>query len=101
LQDNRGILIHTERFNSWDVQDTKIHVKPLKELWEDFELKQRANRVEMMKRGGKSISSLTFSSWLSSFYEETLLYLEQKLEWYVHGFLFSFVLSYHSLDPVN
>jgi hypothetical protein len=71
------------------VQYTKIHVKPLKKLWEDFDLKQRANRIEMEKRGGE-ISSASFSSWLPSFYDETLLYLEQEWKWYVNGILLLF-----------
>jgi hypothetical protein len=73
------------------VQYTKIHVKPLKKLWEDFDVKQRASRIEMEKRGGE-ISSTSFSSWLPTFYDETLLYLEQEWKWYVNGILILFFL---------
>ncbi|CAM0909323.1 unnamed protein product [Alopecurus aequalis] len=80
VQDLRGILTRIGRFKSLEVQYTKIHVKPLKKLWEDFDLKQRVNRIEMEKRGGE-ITSISFSSWLPSFYDETLLYLEQEWKW--------------------
>ena len=93
VQDLRGILTRIGRFKSLEVQYTKIHVKPLKKLWEDFDLKQRANRIEMEKRGGEIIST-SFSSWLPSFYDETILYLEQEWNWYVHVILFSLVLNF-------
>jgi conserved oligomeric Golgi complex subunit 7 len=89
VQDLRGILIRIGRFKSLEVQYTKIHVKPLKKLWEDFELRQRVSRMEIEKVGGYSISSLSFSSWLPNFYDETLLYLEQEWKWYVHLIPFS------------
>jgi hypothetical protein len=94
VQDLRGILTRIGRFKSLEVQYTKIHVKPLKKLWEDFDLKQRANRIEMEKRGGE-ISSTSFSSWLPSFYDETLLYLEQEWKWYVNGILLFFLFLVH------
>jgi len=84
VQDLRGILIRIERFKSLEAQYTKIHVKPLKKLWEDFDLKQRASRLDMEKLGGESINGLSFSSWLPNFYDETLLYLEQEWKWYAH-----------------
>ncbi|CAL5041466.1 unnamed protein product [Urochloa decumbens] len=86
VQDLRGILIRIERFKSLEVQYTKIHVKPLKKLWEDFDLKQRASRVDMEKFGGESINGLSFSSWLPNFYDETLLYLEQEWKWCLAAF---------------
>ncbi|KAK3131052.1 hypothetical protein QOZ80_6BG0501400 [Eleusine coracana subsp. coracana] len=95
VQDLRGILIRIGRFKSLEVQYTKIHVKPLKKLWEDFDLKQRASRMEMEKHGGDSINSLSFSSWLPNFYDETLLYLEQEWKWC----LTAFPEEYKSLVP--
>ncbi|CAN6215996.1 unnamed protein product [Urochloa humidicola] len=95
VQDLRGILIRIERFKSLEVQYTKIHVKPLKKLWEDFDLKQRASRVDMEKFGGESINGLSFSSWLPNFYDETLLYLEQEWKWC----LAAFPEEYKSLVP--
>ncbi|CAN6220450.1 unnamed protein product [Urochloa humidicola] len=95
VQDLRGILIRIERFKSLEVQYTKIHVKPLKKLWEDFDLKQRASRLDMEKFGGESINGLSFSSWLPNFYDETLLYLEQEWKWC----LTAFPEEYKSLVP--
>lgn len=95
VQDLHGILTRIGRFKSLEVQYTKIHVKPLKKLWEEFDLKQRAHRVEMEKRGGESLSSVSFSSWLPSFYDETLLYLEQEWKWC----LTAFPEEYRSLVP--
>ncbi|KAF8658686.1 hypothetical protein HU200_059161 [Digitaria exilis] len=95
VQDLRGILIRIERFKSLEVQYTKIHVKPLKKLWEDFDLKQRASRVDMEKFGGESLNGLSFSSWLPNFYDETLLYLEQEWKWC----LTAFPEEYKSLVP--
>jgi len=95
VQDLRGILIRIERFKSLEAQYTKIHVKPLKKLWEDFDLKQRASRVDMEKLGGESINGLSFSSWLPNFYDETLLYLEQEWKWC----LTAFPEEYKSLVP--
>ncbi|TKW23238.1 hypothetical protein SEVIR_4G279700v4 [Setaria viridis] len=95
VQDLRGILIRIERFKSLEAQYTKIHVKPLKKLWEDFDLKQRASRVDMEKLGGESINALSFSSWLPNFYDETLLYLEQEWKWC----LTAFPEEYKSLVP--
>ncbi|XP_062178459.1 conserved oligomeric Golgi complex subunit 7-like [Phragmites australis] len=95
VQDLRGILIRIGRFKSLEVQYTKSHVKPLKKLWEDFDLKQRASRVDMEKYGGESVNSLSFSSWLPNFYDETLLYLEQEWKWC----LTAFPEEYKSLVP--
>ncbi|VAI92202.1 unnamed protein product [Triticum turgidum subsp. durum] len=94
VQDLRGILTRIGRFKSLEVQYTKIHIKPLKKLWEDFDLKQRASRAEVEKRGGE-ITSVSFSSWLPSFYDETLLYLEQEWKWC----LTAFPEEYRSLVP--
>uniref|UniRef100_A0A0E0LEH7 Conserved oligomeric Golgi complex subunit 7 n=1 Tax=Oryza punctata TaxID=4537 RepID=A0A0E0LEH7_ORYPU len=95
VQDLRGILIRIGRFKSLEVQYTKIHVKPLKKLWEDFDLKQRAKRVEMEKYGGENINNLSFASWLPNFFDETLLYLEQEWKWC----LTAFPEEYKSLVP--
>ncbi|XP_066371821.1 conserved oligomeric Golgi complex subunit 7-like [Miscanthus floridulus] len=95
VQDLRGILIRIDRFKSLEAHYTKIHVKPLKKLWEDFGLKQRSSRVDMEKLSGESISGLSFSSWLPNFYDETLLYLEQEWKWC----LTAFPEEYKSLVP--
>lgn len=91
-QDLRGILIRIGRFKSLESQYTKVHLKPIKQLWEDFDSRQRANKsanekneTERPASGGEfhSVSpTLSFPSWLSSFYDELLLYLEQEWKWY-------------------
>lgn len=50
VQDLRGILVRIGRSKSLELQYTKIHVKPLKKLWEDFDIRQRSNRLEMEAR---------------------------------------------------
>nr|CAD1831134.1 unnamed protein product [Ananas comosus var. bracteatus] len=94
VQDLRRILIRIGRFKSLELQYTKMHIKPLKKLWEDFDLRQRANKLEMEKHG-ENTASLSFSSWLPSFYDETLLYLEQEWKWCIN----SLPDDYKSLVP--
>ena len=86
----RGILIRIGRFKSLELHYTKVHLKPIKKLWEDFDLKQRANKlanekfeVERPSSGNEfqSSSPISFSSWLPSFYDELFLYLEQEWKW--------------------
>ncbi|KAJ3690975.1 hypothetical protein LUZ61_020139 [Rhynchospora tenuis] len=80
VQDLRGILVRIGRSKSLELQYTKIHIKPLKKLWEDFDIRQRSYKVEM-ERHGETTSAVSFSSWLPSFYDEMLLYLEQEWKW--------------------
>lgn len=82
----RGILVRIGRSKSLELQYTNIHVKPLKKLWEDFDIRQRSNRLEM-ERHGESAGTVSFSSWLPSFYDEILLYLEQEWKWYVYVYI--------------
>lgn len=75
-------------------QYTKVHLKPIKQLWEDFESRERVskftnerNEMERTSSGGdfQSVShAIAFSSWLPSFYDELLLYLEQEWKWYYY-----------------
>lgn len=81
VQGLRRILIRIGRFKSLELQYTKMHIKPLKILWEDFDSRQRTSKLEMEKHGDNS-TSVSFSSWLPSFYDEVLLYLEQEWKWY-------------------
>ncbi|OMO94890.1 Oligomeric Golgi complex component [Corchorus capsularis] len=95
-QDLRGILIRIGRFKSLELHYTKVHLKPIKQLWDDFESKQRASRlandkseVERISSGNEYQSSsmtVSFSSWLPSFYDELLLYLEQEWKWCMVAF---------------
>ncbi|KAK2379761.1 conserved oligomeric Golgi complex subunit [Trifolium repens] len=90
-QDLRGILIRIGRFKSLESQYSEVHLKPIKQLWEDFELRERANKNEMERTpsGGdfQSVSpTVSFSNWLPSFYDELLLYLEQEWKWCMIAF---------------
>jgi len=88
----RGILIRIGRFKSLESQYSKVHLKPIKQLWEDFESRERANKSANEKNEMERTSSvggfqsippaLSFSNWLPSFYDELLLYLEQEWKWY-------------------
>ncbi|OVA13864.1 Conserved oligomeric Golgi complex subunit 7 [Macleaya cordata] len=96
VQDLRQILIRIGRFKSLELQYTKIHLKPIKKLWEDFESRRRvsklvnekheADRVASLMESSSSLSTLSFSSWLPSFYDEVLLYLEQEWKWCMVAF---------------
>ncbi|XWS60097.1 hypothetical protein CRYUN_Cryun07bG0005200 [Craigia yunnanensis] len=95
-QDLRGILIRIGRFKSLELHYTKVHLKPIKQLWDDFDSKQRASKlanekseVERLSSSNESQSSsltVSFSSWLPSFYDELLLYLEQEWKWCMVAF---------------
>ncbi|KAL2591443.1 hypothetical protein AAZV13_12G012100 [Glycine max] len=95
-QDLRGILIRIGRFKSLESQYVKVHLKPIKQLWEDFDSRERAskpanekNEMDRTSSGGdfQSVSpAIPFSSWLPSFYDELLLYLEQEWKWCMIAF---------------
>ncbi|GMH29675.1 hypothetical protein Nepgr_031518 [Nepenthes gracilis] len=95
-QDLRGILIRIGRFKSLEVYYTKVHLKPIKQLWEEFESRQRTNKVANEITDGERLAggnefqlsdpTVSFSSWLSSFYDELLLYLEQEWKWCMIAF---------------
>ncbi|KAJ6845090.1 conserved oligomeric Golgi complex subunit 7 isoform X1 [Iris pallida] len=90
VQDYRRILLRIGRFKSLELHYTKMHSRPLKKLWEDFDSRKRANKLETEKHGERmsnmsdsssNMLSVSFSSWLPSFYDEVLLYLEQEWKW--------------------
>ncbi|KAL9261733.1 Conserved oligomeric Golgi complex subunit 7-like protein [Drosera capensis] len=95
-QDLRGILIRIGRFKSLEVQYTKVHLKPIKKMWDEFESKKRANKVSFDAKKGERLTSgdefprsapmVSFSSWLPTFYDELLLYLEQEWKWCMISF---------------
>ncbi|XP_027163685.1 conserved oligomeric Golgi complex subunit 7 [Coffea eugenioides] len=95
-KDMRGILIRIGRFKSLEMHYTKVHLKSIKKLWEEYDLRQQAsklanekNELERFSSGHDSQSSSTrfsFSSWLPSFYDELLLYLEQEWKWCILAF---------------
>lgn len=95
-QDLRGILIRIGRYKSLELHYTKFHLKFIKQLWEDFDARQRANKLPTEKNEPERLSSsselqsflptITFSSWLPNFYDELLLYLEQEWKWCMIAF---------------
>ncbi|KAJ7949509.1 Conserved oligomeric Golgi complex subunit 7 [Quillaja saponaria] len=95
-QDLRGILIRIGRFKSLESHYTKVHLKPIKQLWEDFDSRQRVNKLANEKNEMErlpssaefhsSVPTLPFSSWLPRFYDELLLYLEQEWKWCMVAF---------------
>ncbi|KAL3647478.1 Golgi transport complex subunit 7 [Castilleja foliolosa] len=95
-QEMRGILIRIGRFKSLESCYTKVHLKSIKKLWEDFDLRQQSNKLSNEKnevqRGSSSFDSqssspiMSFSRWLPNFYDELLLYLEQEWKWCMLGF---------------
>ncbi|KAK6926403.1 Conserved oligomeric Golgi complex subunit 7 [Dillenia turbinata] len=104
-QDLRGILIRIGRFKSLESHYTKVHLKPLKQLWEDFDARQQSNklsnenneseRLSSSKEDQSALPTVPFSSWLPSFYDELLLYLEQEWKWC----MLAFPDDYRSLVP--
>lgn len=105
-QDLRGILIQIGRFKSMELHYTKVHLKPIKQLWEDFDSKQpppnklatEKSQVERLSTTSESQSTaptILFSSWLPNFYDELLLYLEQEWKWCT----VAFPEDYKSLVP--
>ncbi|KAL4385231.1 hypothetical protein GQ457_15G007520 [Hibiscus cannabinus] len=104
-QDLRGILIRIGRFKSLELHYTKVHLKPIKQLWDDFDSKKRVSKLanekseaERPASNNESQSSslaVSFSSWLPTFYDELLLYLEQEWKWC----MFAFPDDYKTLVP--
>ncbi|XVF54966.1 hypothetical protein PTKIN_Ptkin05aG0223000 [Pterospermum kingtungense] len=95
-QDLRGILIRIGRFKSLEQHYTKVHLKPIRQLWDDFDSKHRASKLANEKSEIERLSSsnelqsssptVSFSNWLPSFYDELLLYLEQEWKWCMVAF---------------
>ncbi|KAG5558361.1 hypothetical protein RHGRI_008328 [Rhododendron griersonianum] len=95
-QDLRGILIRIGRFKSLEQHYTKVHLRPIEQLWEDYGSQQRAiklgsekNELERVSNShgfSSSLPTVSFSSWLPSFYDELLLYLEQEWKWSMVAF---------------
>ncbi|XP_058104503.1 conserved oligomeric Golgi complex subunit 7 [Magnolia sinica] len=88
VQDLRKILIRIGRFKSVELHYTKIHLKPILQLWEGFDSRQQAKHdgERLSSTTGSNVPSLSFSSWLPHFYDEVLLYLEQEWKWCMVAF---------------
>ncbi|CAL9072645.1 unnamed protein product [Musa textilis] len=84
VQDLRRILVRIGRFKSLELQYIKLGIKPLKKLWERFDSRQQAHKLETEKHH-EYTNPISFSSWLPSFYDEVLLHLEQEWKWCMHA----------------
>ncbi|KAK2975825.1 hypothetical protein RJ640_022842 [Escallonia rubra] len=49
-QELRGILIRIGRFKSLELNYTKVHSKPIKQLWENFDSRQQQNKNSVEKK---------------------------------------------------
>ncbi|XP_047321246.1 conserved oligomeric Golgi complex subunit 7 [Impatiens glandulifera] len=93
-QDMRSILIQIGRFKSLEQHYAKVHLKPIKQVWEDFESRRVSKtgngKTEAERLAGHEVASslpmVPFSSWLPNFYDEFLLYLEQEWKWCMAAF---------------
>uniref|UniRef100_A0A7N0U655 Conserved oligomeric Golgi complex subunit 7 n=1 Tax=Kalanchoe fedtschenkoi TaxID=63787 RepID=A0A7N0U655_KALFE len=95
-QDLRGILNLIGRSESLKQHYTKVHLKPIKQLWEGFDSRNRTTQIAGDKHGMERILSthdlqssgpkMSFLTWLPSFYDELLLYLEQEWKWCMMAF---------------
>lgn len=75
-----------------ELQYIKLGIKPLKKLWERFDSRQQAHKLETEKHH-EYTNPISFSSWLPSFYDEVLLYLEQEWKWYDFILIWNFLLG--------
>lgn len=94
----RDILITIDRYSSLESHYTRVRMRPLKRLWEEFEAANvgfpmaKPTATDTSAGGDRrpatmsiAASGLTtsFAEWLPHFYDEVLLVLEQELKWYV------------------
>ncbi|KAF3780650.1 Conserved oligomeric Golgi complex subunit 7 [Nymphaea thermarum] len=92
VQSFRDILIRIGRLKSVELLYTKIHIKPIRQLWDDFDSRKGSKGTNTVERRASAAdlvsnpSSLLFASWLPSFYDELLLYLEQEWKWCMTAF---------------
>ncbi|KAH9615861.1 hypothetical protein KSS87_021811 [Heliosperma pusillum] len=95
-QEMRGILVRIGRAKSFELYYTKIHLRPIKQLWDEFDSRQLTYKLATEKIDGERLSNadefqsnsppLSFSSWLPTFYDELLLHLEQEWKWCMSAF---------------
>ncbi|CAN6460799.1 unnamed protein product [Victoria cruziana] len=90
VQSFRDILIRIGRLKSVELLYTKIHIKPIRQLWDDFDSRQGSkgtNTIEKHASASVLVSNkLLFASWLPTFYDELLLYIEQEWKWCITAF---------------
>eukprot|EP00249_Psilotum_nudum_P015430 c25323_g1_i1 orf=411-2639(+) len=105
----RSILITIAHYKFLEQQYTRVRLKPLRRMWEEFETGKgnialsQSSRSEK-KTGEKHSMAITvassgtptlFSDWLSQFYDEVLLAVEQEWKWC----LVAFPEDYKTLVP--
>ncbi|BBN04234.1 conserved oligomeric Golgi complex subunit 7 [Marchantia polymorpha subsp. ruderalis] len=84
----RDILITIGRYSSLEQHYTRVRVRPLRRLWEEFEsgkgglpIGKSATGVKLQTLAGPNSVSVSFAEWLPKFYDEVLVQLEQELKW--------------------
>ncbi|KAL3694263.1 hypothetical protein R1sor_007914 [Riccia sorocarpa] len=85
----RDILITIGRYSSLEQHYTRVRVRPLRRLWEEFESGKSALPVGTSAGAAKLPATITgpiggsvsFAEWLPKFYDEVLVQLEQELKW--------------------
>jgi hypothetical protein len=94
----RDILITIDRYSSLEQHYTRVRMRPLRRLWDEFESAKAGlplaktstteNQPGTDRRPPSTAISvkgpaMSFVEWLPHFYDEILLVLEQELKWYV------------------
>ncbi|KAH9309805.1 hypothetical protein KI387_037716 [Taxus chinensis] len=95
----RHILIRIGRYKYLEQQYTKIRMKSLRRLWEDFDSgkgNMGISKVDSEKQLGErqpatigamnNDTYISFTRWLPQFYDEVLLNLEQEWKWCITAF---------------
>lgn len=97
----RNILITIGRYKSLEQHYTRVRMRPLKRLWEEFESAKvgiplaKAAATDNSTGGDRrpatmstsaNGSTTSFAEWLPHFYDEVLLVLEQELKWCMVAF---------------
>ncbi|KAG0584810.1 hypothetical protein KC19_3G236100 [Ceratodon purpureus] len=97
----RDILITVGRYKSLEQHYTRVRMRPLKRLWEDFEAAKvgiplakpaatdstmGGDRRPATMSSSANGSTTSFAEWLPHYYDEVLLVLEQELKWCMVAF---------------
>ncbi|KAL2633454.1 hypothetical protein R1flu_004933 [Riccia fluitans] len=85
----RDILITIGRYSSLEQHYTRVRVRPLRRLWEEFESGKGGLPVGTSAGAAKLSATITgptsgsvsFAGWLPKFYDEVLVQLEQEFRW--------------------
>lgn len=97
----RDILITVGRYKSLEQHYTRVRMRPLKRMWEDFEAAKAGiplakpaatdntmggDRRPATMSSSANGSTTSFAEWLPRYYDEVLLVLEQELKWCMVAF---------------